>query len=178
MVIKSLGPFLRRVRHVSGGTILADGRIVLILNPHDLIASVPRLGQSALAASPKGGQKQRGRVLVVDDSLTTRAMERNILESVGFDVTVAVDGQDAFLKILHEPFDLIVTDVEMPNMDGFQLTRRVKADKRFKNIPVILVTALESDEDKRRGIDVGADAYLTKGTFDQSYLIEAVRRLV
>jgi two-component system chemotaxis sensor kinase CheA len=117
-------------------------------------------------------------VLVVDDSITTRTLEKNILESSGYDVTLAVDGLDAYNKLQNKDFDIIVLDVQMPNMDGFAFTEKARNTQEFSNIPIILVTSLESDADKRRGIEVGADAYIVKRTFDQSNLLETIKRLI
>jgi two-component system chemotaxis sensor kinase CheA len=117
-------------------------------------------------------------VLVVDDSITTRTLEKNILESSGYDVTLAVDGLDAYNKLQKRIFDIIVLDVQMPNMDGFAFTEKARNTQEFSNIPIILVTSLESDADKRHGIEVGADAYIVKRTFDQSNLLETIKRLI
>src|SRR4030067_73082 len=117
-------------------------------------------------------------VLVVDDSITTRTLEKNILESSGYDVTLAVDGLDAYNKLQKKDFDIIVLDVQMPNMDGFAFTEKARNTQEFSNIPIILWHSLEGRADKRRGIEVGADAYIVKRTFDQSNLIETIRRLI
>jgi two-component system chemotaxis sensor kinase CheA len=101
-----------------------------------------------------------------------------ILESAGYRVKTAVDGIEAFTLLRAEHFDLCVSDVEMPRLNGFDLTARIRADKKLSELPLVLVTALESREDRERGIDVGANAYLVKSSFDQSNLIEAVRRLI
>jgi two-component system chemotaxis sensor kinase CheA len=116
--------------------------------------------------------------LIVEDSLTTRELEKNILKSAGFQVDTAVDGIDAFNKIAEEKPDLIVTDIQMPRMDGFKMTEKLKQDTKYKNIPVVMVTALVKDEEKRRGIEVGADAYITKTSFNQAYLIEIIERFI
>jgi two-component system chemotaxis sensor kinase CheA len=118
-------------------------------------------------------------VLVVDDSITTRTLEKNILEAAGYIVQLATDGQEALGAIAAEGVpDLIVTDVVMPRLDGFGLTQRLKEDPRTADIPVILVTSLDSAEDKSRGIEVGADAYITKSTFDQNNLLETIEQLI
>jgi two-component system chemotaxis sensor kinase CheA len=117
-------------------------------------------------------------ILVVDDSITTRTMERNLLEAAGFRVWVAADGADAWTALRTEAFDLVVSDVDMPRMDGFELTARIRADRELADLPVILVTALESREDRERGIEAGANAYIVKSSFDQSNLLEIIRRLI
>ncbi|HKZ76663.1 MAG TPA: response regulator, partial [Actinomycetota bacterium] len=140
----------------------------------------PPLVRVRNVAGAAGAQKP-GRqpvVLVVDDSITTRTMEKNLLEAAGYQVRVAVDGIDAWTLLRSEAFDLVVSDVDMPRMDGFELTARIRADRKLADLPVVLVTALESREDKERGIEVGANAYVIKSSFDQSNLLEIIRRLV
>jgi two-component system chemotaxis sensor kinase CheA len=117
-------------------------------------------------------------VLVVDDSITTRTMEKNLLETAGYQVRLAVDGVEAWMLVKSEEFDLVLSDVDMPRLDGFELTARIRADRKLAELPVVLVTALESREDKERGIEVGANAYIIKSSFDQSNLLEIIRRLV
>jgi len=116
-------------------------------------------------------------VLVVDDSITTRTMEKNLLEAAGYRVRVAVDGLEAWTILKSEPIDVVVSDVDMPRMDGFELTARIRADQRLAELPVILVTALESREDKERGVQVGANAYVVKSSFEQSNLLGIIQRL-
>ncbi len=181
IVVKALGKFFGRLPHLSGGTILGKGEIALILNPNDLLRSVAHQTKSAPAAAPRplpAAPAAKKRVLVVEDTLTTRTLEKNILEAAGFDVTTAVDGEDALIKLHEKTFDIVVTDVQMPRLDGFRLTERIKRDGRFRDLPVILVTALQTEADKKRGIEAGADAYLTKAVFDQKRFLEIVRRFV
>jgi len=115
---------------------------------------------------------------VVDDSITTRTLEKNILESAGYEVLGAADGEQAWALVQSEPLDAIAADIAMPRMDGFVLTEKVKGDERFKDLPVVLVTSLESPQDKIRGLEAGADAYITKSTFDQLELLETIERLI
>lgn len=183
IVVKGFGRWLGQLPNLAGGTILGEGEIALILNPNDLIRSLShqRRGRPLPLSLEKPNRPLRptkNKALVVEDSLTTRTLEKNILEAAGFDVTTAVDGEDAMIKLHEKGFDIIITDVQMPRMDGLALTERIKRDDRFKGIPVVLVTALQTESDKRRGIEVGADAYITKNTFDQKHLIEIVQRLV
>jgi two-component system chemotaxis sensor kinase CheA len=117
-------------------------------------------------------------ILVAEDSITSRMLLKGILESAGYNVRIAVDGMEAFTLLRAERFDLVVSDVEMPRLNGFDLTTRIRADKKLAELPVVLVTALETREDRERGIDAGANAYLVKSSFDQSNLLEAVRRLI
>jgi two-component system chemotaxis sensor kinase CheA len=115
---------------------------------------------------------------VTDDSITSRTLIKNILETAGYDVITAVDGVDAVTKALAGEFDLIVSDVDMPRMNGFELTAKIRKDKKLSEVPVVLVTALESREDREHGIDVGANAYIVKSSFDQSNLLEVIKKLL
>ena len=119
-----------------------------------------------------------GRLLVVDDALTVRELQRTILERAGFDVTVACDGVEALEVLAKETFDLVVTDVEMPRMDGFTLTENIRAHATQSNLAVLILTSLASDNDRRRGMDAGADGYIVKSAFDEHSLLAAVDRLV
>jgi two-component system, chemotaxis family, sensor kinase CheA len=115
---------------------------------------------------------------VVEDSITARSLIKGILELAGYKVATAVDGVDGYMQLRGGHFDIVVSDVEMPRMDGFDLTAKIRADKKLAELPVILVTALESREDRERGIDVGADAYIVKRSFEQSDLLEVISRLI
>lgn len=178
VLVKDFTPPLVRLRHLAGAGLLGTGEMALILRAADLLRATR---QAARPRAPAGGpepKKKQGRILVVDDSITTRTMEKNLLEAAGYRTQVAVDGMEAWSALKTETFDLVITDVDMPRMDGFELTRSIRGDRRLADLPVILVTALESREDKERGIDVGANAYVVKSSFDQSNLLEIIRRLV
>ena len=177
IILKNLTFPLTKVRNVSGAALLGDGRIAIVLNPADIIDSMKAVKPLPIK-KVKEREIEKKSVLVVDDSITTRTLEKNILESSGYDVTLAVDGLDAYNKLQNKDFDIIVLDVQMPNMDGFAFTEKARNTQEFSNIPIILVTSLESDADKRRGIEVGADAYIVKRTFDQSNLLETIKRLI
>lgn len=178
VVLKPLGSLLKRVRNVSGATILGTGEVCIVLNPADLARTVRRMkAQSVIKTStPEAGPVRT--LLLADDSITTRTQEKRILESAGYRVVTAVDGLDAWNKLQTGRFDGVVSDVEMPNMTGLQFTARLRQEAVFRDLPVILVTSLSSDEDRRRGIEVGANAYLTKPTFDQRVLLETLERLI
>jgi two-component system chemotaxis sensor kinase CheA len=118
------------------------------------------------------------KVLVVDDSLNTREIEKDVLEAYGYHVTLAEDGLDGLRKAIDGDFDAVLTDVEMPNMDGFTLTARLRQEERYRNKPIVIITSREKEEDKRRGVQVGADAYIVKGDFDQSNLVDTLRALL
>jgi chemotaxis protein histidine kinase CheA/CheY-like chemotaxis protein len=180
IVVKGLGAPLRRVRNVSGATIAGDGAVVLILNVFDLIKASQKVRGLWLADKRRAeaGLRGKARVLVVDDSVTTRLLEKGILENNGYEVTLAVDGVDALEKLADQEFDLVVSDVEMPRMNGFELTRRLRRDDAHRELPVILVTSLSSEVDKKNGVEAGADAYIVKGAFDQGNLIATIRQLL
>jgi two-component system chemotaxis sensor kinase CheA len=178
VLVKRLAKPLLRVRNIAGATVLGSGELAPILNVTDLLKSARTAGagaRTAPAATPSAAPAKR--ILVVEDSITSRMLLKGILESAGYDVKTAVDGIDGFTALRAERFDLVVSDVEMPRMDGFDLTARIRADRALAELPVVLVTALESREDRERGIDVGANAYLVKSNLDQSNLLEALRRL-
>jgi two-component system, chemotaxis family, sensor kinase CheA len=180
VLLKGLGPQLSRVRNVAGATVLGSGKVAPILNVPDLIKSAARRGGrgAAAAAAPPGTEPSRRRkILVVEDSITSRTLLKTILESGGYDVSTAVDGLDGFTRLKGEEFDLVVSDVDMPRMNGFELTARIRKDAALGELPVVLVTALGTAEDREKGIDAGANAYIVKSSFDQSNLLEVVRRL-
>ncbi len=177
VLVKSLGRQLPRVRNIAGATVLGTGKVAPILNVQDLMKSAVK-GAAAPVRAAEETTAIRKSVLVAEDSITARTLVKNILESAGYHVKTAVDGVEALTALKTEPFDLVVSDVDMPRMSGFDLTAKIRADKKLAELPVVLVTALESREDRERGIDVGANAYIVKSSFDQSNLLEVIRRLV
>jgi len=181
VLVKPLAPPLVRVRNVASATVLGSGKAAAILNVADLLESASR-GRFPVraAASATAGQRETTvkAILVVDDSITARMLLKNVLESAGYRVKTAVDGVDALALLRCGSYDLLVSDVEMPRMDGFELTAKLRDDKRLCELPVVLVTARSSPEDRERGVDAGADAYIVKSSFDQSDLLDVVRRLV
>ncbi|MBU1566730.1 MAG: hybrid sensor histidine kinase/response regulator [Proteobacteria bacterium] len=177
VLVKPLGGQLSRVKNISGATVLANGKVAPILNVSDLLKSVAKNSSSFAAGETTLPEKSLS-ILVVEDSITARALLKNILESAGYQVQTAVDGLDGLTTLKSREFDIVVTDVEMPRMNGFELTARIRSDKKFMELPVVLVTALESREDRERGIDVGASAYIVKSSFDQSNLLEVIERLI
>jgi two-component system, chemotaxis family, sensor kinase CheA len=179
VLVKNLGRQLVRVRNTSGATLLADGELVLILNPADLLKSA----SLAPSGPPAGDTTEargavKGKILLAEDSVTSRMLLQSILESAGFQVTTTVDGAEAFATLRVEEFDLLVSDVDMPRMNGFDLCRKVRGFARTEDLPIVLVTTLDSREDRERGIDAGANAYIAKASFDQSNLLEVVKRLL
>ena len=179
VLVKPLRQPLSRVRNIAGATVLGSGRVAPILNVADLLKSARKsVGAARVAAVAKPAETRAKTLLVVEDSITSRMLLKGILESAGYKVKTAVDGLEAFTRLRAEKFDLVVSDVEMPRLNGFDLSARIRADKKLSELPIVLVTALESREDRERGIEVGANAYLVKSSFDQSNLLDAVRRLV
>jgi two-component system chemotaxis sensor kinase CheA len=174
VVIRPLGARVRRAAFVSGATVIGDGEVALVLDVADLVRlSRPAQSLEAVAAP------RRKRVLVVDDSVTTRQLERSILEAAGYEVAVARDGQEAWEQLTaDEAFDLVVSDVEMPRLDGFQLVARVRADTRTARLPVVLVSARDGAADHHRAVEVGASAYVVKGGFDQEALLDILEQLL
>ncbi len=180
LVVKGMGKQLKRVRFFSGASILGDGHPALILSVPDLFSAAAGGPSSHLRRELEAARQElmKGRILVVDDSVTTRTMEKNILETRGYQVETAISGEDALEKLSGDPFDLVVSDVEMPGINGFELTSRIRQMEHTKEVPVIIVTSFSSDEDKRRGLEVGAQAYIVKGNFDQGTLLDAVETFV
>ena len=179
VVPKPPGPPLRRVRNVSALAMLGSGKICAVLNPADLLRSAYKTGATL------HGEKHeilhefaKPAVLLVEDSALIRAMEKRILEDGGYEVVATVDGVDALNALGSRSFAAVVSDIIMPNMDGLTLTARIRSEPRYKELPLILVTSLASDEDKRRGLDAGANAYIPKPSFDQRVLLETLKRLI
>jgi two-component system chemotaxis sensor kinase CheA len=180
VVVKDLGCQLKSLEYFSGSTILGEGTPALIVSVADLFGASQRRQVRPLRATYETEQKKakRGRVLVVDDSITTRTMEKNILETNNYEVVVAVSGFDALDKLNTGSFDLMVSDVEMPGMTGFELTKKVRQREDTHNLPVIIVTSLASDDHRRQGMQAGAQAYIVKGSFKQGVLLETVETLI
>lgn len=180
VMVKNLGRRIGRVRHVSGATLLPAGGIALVLSAAHLLRSA--LGAPAgrsLEVVPGGRlAERRKRLLVVDDSVTTRSLEKSILEGAGYEVAVAADGEAAWDLLQQRGAELVVSDVDMPRMDGIALTATIRSSERFRDLPVILLTARESEEDRARGVASGANAYLVKSAFDQRSLLEAIAQLL
>ncbi len=179
VVLKPQCPLLHGLRNVLGATLLSSGDICMVLKPHDLLASLARAGAPPVAPRRAGTSAQRKKlILLAEDSITTRAQEIRILEGAGYEVVAAIDGQDAYAKLAARQFDALVSDINMPRMDGLELAKRVRAISQYAHLPIILVTSLATDEDKRRGLEIGANAYITKPEFDQSILLDCLERLV
>jgi len=179
VIVKNLGRQLTRVRNIGGATLSGGGTVIPILNVADLVesacsAGAPERNVTMDATAPE----RRWRLLIAEDSITARTLVKNILEAAGHEVVATVDGMDALTRLKTDPFDLVVSDVDMPRMNGFELTARIRADPKLAELPVVLVTALGSQKDREYGIEVGANAYIVKSDFDQGNLLEIIRRLL
>jgi two-component system chemotaxis sensor kinase CheA len=197
VVLKPQSRLFKRVRNIAGATILGSGDVCSILNPQDLIRSARQSGQAAMGrgfAPIAAGQRtpsdgkgnrlggnegpKRQTVLLVEDSIATRTQEKRVLEAAGYEVVPAVDGLDGYNKLATRQFDAVISDVQMPNLDGLELTERIRRHREYRDLPVILVTTLASDGDRQRGAEAGANAYITKGSFSQELLLETLRRFI
>ncbi|MCT7317837.1 hybrid sensor histidine kinase/response regulator [Ralstonia sp. CHL-2022] len=182
LVVQPLDARLGKVRDIAAGALMENGDAVLIVDVDDLLRSVDKLVRGGQLDKVQRGQgvavQQRKHVLVVDDSLTVRELERKLLEKRGYAVTVAVDGMDGWNALRGADFDLVVTDIDMPRMDGIELVTLIKRDAALKALPVMVVSYKDREEDRRRGLDAGADYYLAKGSFHDEALLDAVRDLI
>ncbi|MEQ9365357.1 MAG: hybrid sensor histidine kinase/response regulator [Leptospirales bacterium] len=183
IIFKAPGAILSGVRNVAGMTILESGAVCVVLNARDLLRSEVGRRVPVETENVHESEREQSRVhtiLLAEDSITTRMQEKRILERAGFEVVVAVDGQEAYQKLTANPgkIDAIVSDVEMPNMDGFTFTAKVRAHEEFRELPVVLVTTLSTEEHRRRGMEAGANAYITKSGFNQAVLLDTLRRLL
>ena len=188
VLVKSLGPVFSKVRNVSGVTVLGSGKVVPILNSTDMLKWSRRQKYTRAKKQSQVGKhnvhsktrpsNSNKKILVVDDTLTSRMLLRNIFESAGFAIKTANDGAEALKLLRSEPFDLVITDIEMPVMNGFELTEQIRQESSTSEIPVVMVTSMTSREDRERGVAVGANAYFVKSSFDQSNLLDVVGTLV
>jgi two-component system chemotaxis sensor kinase CheA len=178
VVLKPQSKLLKRVRNVSGATILETGEVCMVLNPHDLLKTLRKEFVAAAPVAAAEAAPAKKVLLLAEDSITTRTQEKRILEGAGYEVVTAVDGADAYNKLSTRSFDAVVSDIQMPNMNGLVLTAKIRADKKYAELPIILVTSLASEEDQRRGLEAGANAYISKPSFDQRVLLDCLARLI
>lgn len=182
LVVRPLDARLGKVPNISAGAVLDDGSPVIIFDVDDLVRSIHQLLNAGKIQKIGKGLQQipegKKRILVVDDSLTVREVERRLLENEGYEVMVAVDGVDGWNTLLAHRFDLLISDVDMPRMNGIELVRTVKADPLFRDLPVMIVSYKDREEDRLRGLEAGANYYLTKGSFHDESLLGAVRDLI
>jgi two-component system sensor histidine kinase and response regulator WspE len=183
LVVQPLAPSLGKIKDIAAGALTDDGTPVLIFDVDDLLRSVEKLVtdgriERVRQAGTAAAQARRKRVLVVDDSLTVRELERKLLASRGYDVVVAVDGMDGWNVLRAEPFDLVITDIDMPRMDGIKLVTLIRKEPRLQQLPVMVVSYKDREQDRQRGLEAGADYYLAKGSFHDAALLDAVHDLI
>jgi len=183
LVVLPLDERLGKIQDISSGALLDDGSVVLIVDVEDMLRSVDKLLNTGrlerIARHQQGAvEAARKRVLVVDDSLTVRELQRKLLLNRGYDVAVAVDGMDGWNALRSEDFDLLITDIDMPRMDGIELVTLLRRDNRLQSLPVMVVSYKDREEDRRRGLDAGADYYLAKASFHDDALLDAVVELI
>jgi two-component system sensor histidine kinase and response regulator WspE len=181
-VVLPLDPRLGKVQDISAGALLDDGSVVMILDVEDMFRSVEKLLNTGrlerIDKRNRHAEQVRKRVLVVDDSLTVRELQRKLLSNRGYEVSVAVDGMDGWNALRGEHFDLLITDIDMPRMDGIELVTLLRRDSRLQSLPVMVVSYKDREEDRRRGLDAGADYYLAKASFHDDALLDAVVELI
>lgn len=179
--VKSLGNQLQRVPNISAATVSEWGKVIPILDAYDLVKSFQKEGasrKSSAASSKDKATPSKKTIIIAEDSLTARTLLKNIVDTAGYNVKTVVDGAEAFSLLKTEHADLLLSDIEMPRMDGIELTRKVRGDEKLKNLPIILCTSRGSREDREQGIDAGANAYLDKSNFEQSNLLDIIHKLV
>ncbi len=183
LVVQPLDLRLGKIKDIAAAALMDDGTPLLIVDVDDIVRSVEKLAAEGTLDRARGDglgaqAKQRKRVLVVDDSFVVRELERKLLDNRGYDVEIAVDGMDGWNAVRIGHFDLIITDVDMPRLDGVELVQLIKRDPNLKSLPVMIVSYKDREEDRRRGLEAGADYYLTKGSFHDERLIDAVVDLI
>ena len=174
VAVKAPGAFVKGMRFVTGAAALEDGRVALLLSTPDIVHAARRLASPAMS---RGRERRRLRILLVDDSAIAREAEAALLRSLGHEVDEAVDGEDGWTKLQSGAYHLLVSDVQMPVLDGIDLTRRVKATPRFVKLPIVILSSLSAPEERRRGVDAGADAYLVKGELEAESFAATLERL-
>jgi two-component system chemotaxis sensor kinase CheA len=176
ITFKPQSKLLKRVPNIAGATILGNGEVCMILNPEDLLHSLKNGAWHSVSSSFKSDSTKK--LLLVEDSIIIRTQMQRLLKGSGYDVTVAEDGLQGLQKVQTQDFDLILSDVEMPNMNGFEMTAKIREQEKYSRLPIVLITTLSSPEAKRRGEEAGANAYLTKGDFEQQLLLDTLERLI
>jgi two-component system sensor histidine kinase and response regulator WspE len=183
LVVRPLDSRLGKVPDISATSVLEDGSPILIVDVDDLVRSIDsllaggrlaKLRQGSVAA----GAQARKRILVIDDSITVRELERQLLESHGYEVDLAVDGMEGWNAVRLGQYELVISDVDMPRMTGIELVKLIRSEQRFKSIPVIIVSYKDREEDRLRGLDAGANYYLTKSSFQDDTFLRAVHELI
>ena len=178
IVSKPMGSLLKRVRNVSGTTVLGSGEICMILNPPDMLKSVQQLSSEISTTTAELANQDKPVILLVEDSPPVRIQEKRLFEAAGYDVVTATNGLEGYNTLQNGLFDAVVSDVEMPYLDGFSLVAKIRQHEEYDDLPIVLVTTLDSAADRQRGADAGANAYILKGRFNQEALLETLQRLI
>jgi two-component system chemotaxis sensor kinase CheA len=178
ILLKPQSKLLKRIRNISGATILSTGEVCMVLNPADLFRSAKKVVVSVTVQELAQKAQVKPKILLVEDSVPIRTQMQRILAGAGYEVTAAVDGEDGWHKLQADTFAAVVSDVQMPNWDGLELVACIRQSPEYKDLPVILVTTLATEEDKRQGKAAGANAYITKGDFEQGVLLDTLRSLI
>jgi two-component system chemotaxis sensor kinase CheA len=178
IVVKPLGKRLQNARAFAGAALLGSGETALVLNGTCLLDAPGGFSAETVANAAPARKPRSCTILLVEDSITSRTLLRSILQAAGYNVKIAVDGLEALATLKLEKIDLVISDVQMPRMDGFELTRQMRRTVEFKELPVILITSLGSREDKERGVEAGANAYLVKGALEQGNFLHTIRRFI
>ncbi len=183
LVVHSLDPRLGKIKDISSGSLMEDGSPLLIIDVEDLIHSIGQLIASGPLNKIQEAEtaiqaKKKKRILIVEDSLTVRELERKVLDNAGYDIEVAVNGMDGWNAVRTGHFDLVISDIDMPRMDGIELVKHIRNDAHIKSLPVIVVSFKDREEDRRRGLEAGADYYMTKESFQPEALRDAVRDMI
>ena len=178
VVIKPQSKLLERIPNITGATILGNGSVCMILNPSDLLHSLRNGSWRSAVVAPATESVTRNRLLLVEDSIIIRTQMQRLLKGAGYNVTTAENGLLGLQQVQDREFDIVLSDIEMPQMSGIEMTANIRQDNKYDRLPIVLITTLASPEDKRRGLDAGANAYLTKGDFDQKLLFETLDRLI
>jgi two-component system chemotaxis sensor kinase CheA len=182
VLVKPLGALLPKARNILGAAIVGSGDVILVLDPNSLIRNSvslsPKLVHTDQEKKNPKKKAHKKTILIVEDSITSRMLLKSILESAGYHVSVANDGVEGLTTLKTGSFDLVISDIEMPRMDGIELTEQIRADQRFARLPIILVTSLETQEHREKGASAGANAYITKSNFTQTNLLETIQRFI
>ena len=177
VVLKPQSKLLKRIPNISGATILGSGSVCMILNPADLLHSLRNASWNSVSPSEES-IITKNRLLLVEDSIIIRTQMQRLLKGAGYDVTIADNGLAGLQQVQSQDFDIVLSDVEMPQMSGLEMTANIRQNREYDHLPIVLITTLASPEDEQRGKSVGANAYLTKGNFDQQFLFQTLEQLI
>jgi two-component system chemotaxis sensor kinase CheA len=179
ILVKNFNSHLKSIRNIAGATILGSGKVVPILNPADLVNTVfKKMELLEKKHDSHTNQQQQYKILIVEDSVTSRMLMKNILEDAGYEVETAFDGIDGLQKVRAGRYEVVITDVDMPRMNGFDMTASIRSDANIDQMPVIMVTSLNRSEDLQKGEEAGANGYIIKSNFAQSNFVEIIENLM